>query len=174
VLRSLVVGAGLHRVTPQRVLVRLAPEFWAHDRSIDTGWLLGAALAARADVFRELGGFWSTEYAEDEDLAYRVQRLGLQVRFESSARVMHVGNFTLGQHRTDAQRAAKVATAELVFLRTHYSPPRATAIRAIVWVGYALRGIVHRVLGNAGKAAVYRSMSRVYLTGARASGARAA
>src|SRR5205823_14023758 len=62
VIRSLVVGAGLHRLLPERIRARVAPELWAHDRPIDTGWLLGAALAIRADLFRELGGLWAPEH----------------------------------------------------------------------------------------------------------------
>jgi GT2 family glycosyltransferase len=162
VIRSLVVGAGLHRLLPDRIRARLAPEFWAHDRPIDTGWLLGAALAIRADVFRELGGLWATEYAEDEDLAYRAQRRGLRVRFDNSARIMHVGNHTLGKSRTDAQRAARVAEAELAFLRTHYSRSRAAAIRAIVGAAYAGRAAVHGVMGRSAEASLYRAMAGVY------------
>jgi GT2 family glycosyltransferase len=162
VLRALVVGLGLQRVLPQRVLIRIAPEFWAHDGPVDTDWLLGAALAIPADLYHELGGMWSTEYAEDEDLAYRVQQRGLRVRFDDSARVMHVGNHTLGKHRTDSQRAERVAHAELVFLWTHYSRPRALAIRAITLAAYAARALLHRFLGNGGRADVFRAMARVY------------
>jgi GT2 family glycosyltransferase len=162
VIRSLVVGAGLHRLLPHRIRARMAPEFWAHDRPIDTGWLLGAALAIRADLFRELGGLWSTEYAEDEDLAYRLQRRGLRVRFDNSARIMHLGNHTLGKSRTDAQRAARVAEAELTFLRTHYPRRRAAAIRAIVGAAYAARAVLHRLLGRPAQARLYRAMAGVY------------
>jgi GT2 family glycosyltransferase len=162
IARSLIVGSGLHRLLPDAAARRLAPEFWSHDRSVDADWLLGAALAIRTDLYREMGGLWSTEYAEDQDLAYRVQRRGLAVRFVEPARVMHIGNFTLAQHRDDAQRAARVAEAELAFLREYYSRPRAAAIRAIVWAGYASRAVVHRFLGRARRAEVFRSMARVY------------
>lgn len=162
VLRALVIGLGLHRVLPQRVLMRFAPQFWSHDRSIDTGWLLGAALGIPAERFRELGGLWPTEYSEEADLAYRTQGLGLRVRFVASAPVMHVGNHTLGKTRNDAQRAARVAHAELVFLRTHYSRPRAAAIRAINGAAYASRALAHRLLGNRERADVFRAMARVY------------
>jgi GT2 family glycosyltransferase len=167
VIRALVIGTGLHRLLPQRALRRLAPEFWSHDRPIDTGWLLGAAVAVRADVFRALGGLWLTEYAEDEDLAYRVQRQGLRVRFDNSARIMHVGNHTLGKSRTDAQRAAKVAEAELAFLRTHYPRRRTVLIRAIVGGSYAARALVHRALGHGARAALYRAMAGVYASRGR-------
>jgi GT2 family glycosyltransferase len=162
ILRAFLVSAGLHRLLPDALLRRVAPEFWSHGASIDTGWLLGAALAIRADLFRHAGGLWSTEYAEDQDLAYRVQQRGLAVRFVEPARVMHIGNFTLGQHRTDVQRAERVAEAELAFLRAYYSRPRATAIRALVWAGYAGRALVHRLGGRVQRAAVFRAMAHVY------------
>ena len=76
--------------------------------------------------------------------------------------MVHVGNFTLGQHRTDVQRGAKVAAAELEFLETHYSRPRAAAIRAIVWAGYAARAVVHGLLGNSAKADLFRAMAGEY------------
>jgi GT2 family glycosyltransferase len=163
--RALIVGMGLHRLLPDEAVRRVAPEFWSHERSVDTDWLLGAALAIPTDLYREMGGLWATEYAEDQDLAYRVQRRGLSVRFVEPARVMHIGNFTLAQHRSDAQRAARVAEAELAFLREYYSRPRAAAIRSIVWCGYAGRAVVHRLLGRAPRADVFRSMARVYARG---------
>lgn len=162
---ALVVGAGLHRLLPDGAVRRIAPELWSHDRSVDADWLLGAALAIPTQLYREMGGLWATEYAEDQDIAYRVQRRGLAVRFVEAARVMHIGNFTLSQHRTDAQRAARVAQAELAFLRAYYPWPRGVAIRAIVWCAYAGRAVVHRLLGRAARAELFRAMARVYAPG---------
>lgn len=159
---SILAASGLHRLLPDRAMRRVAPQFWSHDRETDTGWLMGAMLAIETDFYRELGGLWATEYAEDQDLAYRVQQRGLAVRFVESAQVMHIGNFTLGQERSDAQRAARIASAELAFLRAHYSRPRAAVIRATVWCGYAARAVAHRLAGHAPRAEEYRSMARVY------------
>lgn len=162
VMRSLVVGAGLQRLVPNAWLRQIAPEFWSHDESSDTGWLLGAMLAIRTDLYREMGGLWATEYAEDQDIAYRLEQRGLAVRFVEPARVMHIGNFTLGQHRTDAQRAARIAEAELAFLRAYYPRRRAALIRAIVGAGYAARALAHRATGHAVRADVFRAMAHVY------------
>jgi len=162
VLRALVVGCGLQRVLPQQLVRRLAPEFWSHEHPLDTDWLLGAVLVVRRDLFRELGGFWSTLYSEDQDLAYRAQRLGWRVRYDDAAVVMHVGNFSFGQQGSDALRAARVAHAELTFLRAHYAWPRAVAIRAVVGGGYAARALLHALLGHTSEAAIYRAMARVY------------
>ena len=160
--RALVVATGLQRLLPGGARTRIAPERWAHDRPLDTGWLMGAALAVRADLFRELGGFWLTMYAEDEDLAYRAQRRGLRVRFEPAARVMHIGNHSLAQRWSAPERAARVADAELAFLATHYAPPRRLAIRAVTGAGYAVRAGVHRALGRPQRAAVFAAMAGRY------------
>jgi GT2 family glycosyltransferase len=165
--RALLVSSGLHRLLPDTARARVVPGKWGHDRSIDTGWVMGAAMAVRADVFRTLGGFWLTMYAEDEDLAYRVQQQGLRVRFESTARVMHVGNHSLAKRWSNAERAARVANAELVFLRTHYGRARAGAIRTIVGAGYLVRALAHGLLGRRAPALVHLRMAWVYAGGRR-------
>jgi GT2 family glycosyltransferase len=160
--RALLVGAGLHRLLPDAALARVSPWHWSHDRSRDTGWVMGAALAIRADVFRDLGGFWPTMYAEEQDLAYRAQQRGLRVRFESDTSVMHVGNHSNAQRWSERERAGRVAGAELEFLRAHYGRGRAAAIRAVSGAAYASRAVVLAALGRRDRAAVYRDMARVY------------
>jgi GT2 family glycosyltransferase len=162
VLRALVVGVGLHRILPDRMRARAAPYFWSHSESRDTDWLMGAALAVRADVFRELGGFWPTLYLEETDLAYRARRRGLRVRFESGASVMHIGAHSLSQRFNDAERAARSASAELGFLDAHYGRARRTAIRAVALLTYGSRALAHSLMGRRGRAAVYGAMTSVY------------
>ena len=162
VARMLLVGVGLHRVLPDRVLARVTPQFWTHSQPLDTDWLMGAALAVRADVFARLGGFWPTLYSEETDLAYRARRQGLLVRFESRATVMHIGNHSHAKRITDTQRAKQMACAEMEFLEAHYRPARRVAIRAIGVLSYGMRSIAHALLGRTARAAVYRSMAAVY------------
>jgi GT2 family glycosyltransferase len=164
VARALLVASGLHRLLPDAALVRVEPERWSHGRAVDVGWVKGAAVAVRADVFRELGGFWTTLYGEEQDLAYRAQARGARVRFEPAAKVMHIGNFSLGQWLSDPARAARVAYAELMFLRTHYAPTRAAAIRSIVGTGYLVRAVAHAALGRRARARVYAALARSYAT----------
>jgi hypothetical protein len=160
--RALLLASGVHHLLPDRVLARAVPERWSHDHARDTGWLMGAAIATRADVFAQAGGFWPTMYAEDTDLAHRLQRRGLRVRYEPSVRVMHIGNHSLARRWDPAQRAARVASAELAFLRTHLGRPRRAATRSIMFASSALRSVLHRCLGNEERAAVHRAMARVY------------
>jgi GT2 family glycosyltransferase len=161
-----VVGVGLHRVLPNRLLERFAPQFWSHDEPADTDWLMGAAIAVRADVFRELGGFWPNMYGEDADIAYRAQERGLRVRFDPSATVMHVGNHSVSQKWTDAERGQRVASAEVAFLETHYGRARRVAIRAMATATYGARAVALALLRRRARAAVYRAMAGVYAGGA--------
>jgi GT2 family glycosyltransferase len=167
VTRMAIVGAGLHRVLPDRVRARLVPQFWSHSGERDTDWLMGAALAVRADVFRELGGFWPTLYNEETDLAYRARQHGMRVRFDGAARVMHVGSHSQSQRFDDSARATRAAQAELAFLRAHYGSARRGAIRGIGMLTYGSRAIAHSLLRNRPRATVYRAMTAVYAGRAR-------
>jgi GT2 family glycosyltransferase len=165
--RALLVGAGLHRLLPDRLRATLSPDTWSHDRARDTGWVKGAAMAVRAELFRDAGGFWPTLYGEETDLACRLKSRGYRVRFEPAARVVHVGNRTGSQRYSDAGRAARVGRAELLFLHSNYPSGRAAAIRAITGAAYALRAVVHGLLGHRAQASVYRALARSYATGAK-------
>jgi GT2 family glycosyltransferase len=173
IARALIVGAGVHRWLPNAVLRRVAPEFWPHDASIDTGWVMGAAVAVRADLFRQLGGFWPIMYSEEQDLAYRAQQRGLRVRFEDTVRVMHVGNHSNRQRWASAVRAARIASAEISFLRAHYGGPRRAVIRLLTGAAYGARAIAHAALRHRERAAVFRAMARVYVAGTGGSESRA-
>ena len=163
--RALIVMSGLHLLLPDALRARVHPERWSHDVPRDVDCVKGAALAIRAEVFRRVGGFWPALYAEEQDLAYRVQQEGLRVRFDPSARVMHLGNHSFAQRQTSTERAERVAQAELLFLRTHRGRFRAQAIRVVVAGGLAARVLAHGLLRRRRHAAVYRAMTRVYWRG---------
>jgi GT2 family glycosyltransferase len=164
VANALVVESGLHRVLPNGILARVYPRLWAHDETRDVGWLVGAALSIRADLFREVGGFWPIQYAEEQDLARKVAERGMSVRFVHDARVMHVENFSNRQQWSSPERAARTAEAERAFLAEHYPPARALAIRSINATGHAGRALVLRLLGERERAAVYAAMARALIT----------
>ncbi len=63
---------------------------YAYARQVD--YSSGAALAIRAELWRQVGGFspeFSPAYYEDTDLAFKVREAGLQVRYAPLARVIH-------------------------------------------------------------------------------------
>jgi GT2 family glycosyltransferase len=161
--RALLVGVGAHRLLSDSSLAGVAPGHWSHGWSRDSDWVMGAAIAIRSEVFHDLGGFWETMYAEEQDLAFRAQKRGLRVRFERAATVMHIGNYSLAQQWSDAERALRVANAELAFLRAHYDPAHAWVIRAITGIAYAGRAVVLAALRRRSRSNVYRAMAHVYL-----------
>jgi GT2 family glycosyltransferase len=163
--RALLVSSGAHLLLPEALEARVNPERWSHDRARAVDWVKGAALAVRAELFRELGGFWRTAYGEEEDLALRARRRGAGVRFEPSARVLHIGSFSLGQRWNEHQRAARVAGAELTILRTHY-PRSGLVIRIISGIGFGLRACFHAALGRRQRAEVFLALAKVYAGGA--------
>ncbi|HEV2812650.1 MAG TPA: glycosyltransferase family 2 protein [Solirubrobacteraceae bacterium] len=165
VTQAVLIATGLHRLLPDPLRARVAPTRWSHSWATDTGWVKGAALAVRADVFRDLGGFWPTLFGEEQDLAFRAQRRGLRVRFEPSVRVMHIGNQTVGKRHSRVARGERIAHAELLILRTHYPRLRALAIRAVVAAGFAARAAGYAALGRRDRAALFAAMTRVYRAG---------
>jgi GT2 family glycosyltransferase len=163
VLRALLVGAGLHRLLPRAGLARVFPAGWSHDETRDVDWLVGAALSVRADVFRDTGGFWPIQYAEEQELAWEVQRRGYVVRFVADVRVMHVENVSNQQRWSLPQRAARTAEAERAFLAKNYSRPRGAVIRRITATGHLARSAILRRLGHTERADVYAEMARPLL-----------
>jgi GT2 family glycosyltransferase len=79
----------------------------------------GAALAIRADVFRDLGGFAEELflYQEDLELCWRVRMRGLRVVVEPDADVLH--RYVL--ERPDRRKEHYLERNRLIFLLTAYS-----------------------------------------------------
>lgn len=65
----------------------------AYRRSGSPDWVSGACVALRRDVLAQIGGFDERffMYYEDMDLCRRVRNRGLDVRFEPSVSVTHIG-----------------------------------------------------------------------------------
>ncbi len=158
---ALVLMSGLHRLLPDRVRARVTPHTWSHDRSRDVDWVKGAAMAIRADLFRELGGLWPALFGEETDLAFRVRKQGLRIRFERTARVVHRGGYSLDQKLSEAERAVRVADSQKLLLVTHYGRLRRVTIRGILLAGYGARAVIHSLLGRRSRAVVFREMARV-------------
>lgn len=80
---------------------------YAYARQVD--YASGAALAIRAELWRQVGGFspeFSPAYYEDTDLAFKVREAGLQVRYAPLARVIHHEGVSNGSD-TEAAKGLK-------------------------------------------------------------------
>ena len=76
----------------------------AYARQVD--YVSGAALAIRAELWRQVGGFspeFSPAYYEDTDLAFKVRQAGLTVRYAPLARVIHHEGISNGSNTEAAE-----------------------------------------------------------------------
>ena len=71
----------------------------------------GAAIALRRDLFESLGGFdahYAPAYYEDTDLAMRVRRAGLKVRYQPASVVAHYEGVTAGTDTAQGVKAHQI------------------------------------------------------------------
>jgi GT2 family glycosyltransferase len=163
------LASGLHHLLPDRQRARWAPEHWSHSQSRDVDWAMGAVVAIRRSLFAELGGYWPLVFGSETDLAWRLRARGAGARFVRESEVMHVGDFSNRRRWSRPRRAARVANAELVFLRRHYGRARRVGIRLVRLAGAIVRIPFLIALGRRRRAADYAAMAAVYAGGPRAS-----
>ncbi|WP_083519844.1 glycosyltransferase family 2 protein [Curtobacterium citreum] len=105
----------------------------------DAGWLSGACVLVRRDVFERLGGFDEGYfmYFEDVDLGWRVGHLGLRNVYEPAATATHVGG-TATQGSSERMRRAHHESAYR-FLARKYRAWWLWPLRLALRVALALR-----------------------------------
>lgn len=105
----------------------------AEDASHDVGYVSGAALMTRAEVWRRIGGLDERffVYFEETDYCFHVNRLGGRVSYVSEAQIIHLVGTSFGDSARE-QRSRYVEGA-LVFARKNYGPAIAVVLRT--WMG---------------------------------------
>lgn len=102
-----------------------------YDRERKVGWVTGAYLWIRRDVFEQLGGFDENIflYCEDVDLCYRTVELGYDCLY------LPVGPITHFRNKAPVPRARKMMQREYLayFGRKHYTSARFWITRALLW-----------------------------------------
>jgi GT2 family glycosyltransferase len=95
------------RLLPAKLRDRLQP--FRSQTKTEVGWAIGACLAARTSLLRQLGPFNADDFlfAEDLELCLRARALGIPTIFEPSVALVHSGAHTsrgeLKQERFDLQ-----------------------------------------------------------------------
>lgn len=147
VLRTAVHAFGLYRLLPHRGLVaRPAP-----GRPVEADWLTGACLAVRTATFLELGGFDETffVYSEDVALGRAARARGLRQVMRTDLQVPHAG----GGSGAPSLEMNRLKGASMVrYLRRHNAPGAATAMVALLLLGYVFRILERLVHGDVGTA----------------------
>jgi N-acetylglucosaminyl-diphospho-decaprenol L-rhamnosyltransferase len=105
---------------------------------------IGAAFLVRRDVFEAIGGFderFHPLWFEDVDICKRLTEAGHEIWYEPRAEIVHIGQHTLPLFTTTRVRAMFNANA-IRYVRKHFSPAEAAAMRGIAVAGTLLRTIV--------------------------------
>jgi GT2 family glycosyltransferase len=114
---------------------------------LDVECLSGACLLVRRTVFEALGGLDERFfiYYEDTDLAVRARAAGHAVRLVPAARAVHLLGGSAFQDR--GKFLIRFHESRRRFLAKHHPGARGMALRALHWVGFAVRAGVDRVRG---------------------------
>jgi hypothetical protein len=103
-----------------------------YERSRTVGWVTGAYLWVRKDVFEELGGFDEKIYlyCEDVDLCYRATKLGKECLYFPTGPIVHYRN------KAPVPRERKQMQREYLnyFGQKHYHSPRFWITRLTMWL----------------------------------------
>ncbi len=109
------------------------------------GWASGAALMIARSAYERVGGLDERifMYLEEVDWCRRAASAGLNVRYEPSARVVHVGQQS--SRRVPHQIYLHNLRSRVYYFRKHHGPVAALAAKAILYVSLALKWLVSRL-----------------------------
>lgn len=119
------LGEEVGRFVQRRSLQDRARAYPWEGKHQDVAWLVGACIAAKAAILREIGGFNPAFflYGEDIDLARRMQARGYRVVTVPSAVCVHTGSVSTTAAFSIDQRVRRRAVARALFLRIWASRP---------------------------------------------------
>jgi N-acetylglucosaminyl-diphospho-decaprenol L-rhamnosyltransferase len=109
----------------------------AYDKEQRVDWVSGAAMLARVDALRAVGGFDEGFflYAEEIDLCKRLGSAGWDVWYHPGLTVMHVGN-----ERPDPGLEAENQRSKLRYFRKHHGRAAMLAFGGVMVLRLAIRG----------------------------------
>lgn len=113
----------------------------AHHKTstVPTGWVSGACLAIRRDVFSSIGGFDERYfmYFEDVDLGFRLTQLGFTNLFIAESSITHIGG--LSTQSVKSQMNSIHHQSAKTFVSVRYPGKRWWLVRAVLNLGISLR-----------------------------------
>ena len=105
----------------------------------DAGWLSGAAVLVRAEVFERLGGFDEGYFMhfEDIDLGYRIGEAGYRNVLVPAATVVHSGAHSTEKHAAVVEEA--MHQSAIRFMKKRYAGFWKTPLRLAIIAGLKVR-----------------------------------
>jgi N-acetylglucosaminyl-diphospho-decaprenol L-rhamnosyltransferase len=147
----------LHRLLPRASWTdELIRDPAAYERPGTPEWISGACMLLRREAFEAIEGFDERFflYCEDTDLCLRLRNAGYEVRFESAAKVDHVGGGSSGTGETRAIGAR----SRVLYARKHLGAPaaRLEAVGIALYEATHAATAVHRPAARRGHSAALR------------------
>jgi N-acetylglucosaminyl-diphospho-decaprenol L-rhamnosyltransferase len=107
--------------------------------TVPTGWVSGACLAIRRDLFSQVGGFDDNYfmYFEDVDLGYRTGKLGYTNLYVPEVSITHIGGESTKAIKKTMLRIHHESAMH--FIQVKYQGILWAPVRGIIRVGLALR-----------------------------------
>jgi GT2 family glycosyltransferase len=136
---SLLFGLGVYRLSSRLGDQLCIHGRWDADRPRQVDWAFGAFLLVRREYFDQVGGFDEEQwmYAEDIDLAWRLDRAGHPTRYEPAARIRHAESASARRAFTDFERDRRHLAASYTWLARR----RGAAIARLTgWINLAGAG----------------------------------
>ena len=107
--------------------------------TVSTGWVSGACLAIRRELFTEVGGFDDNYfmYFEDVDLGYRLGKRGLTNLYVPEVSITHIGGESTKAIKKTMLRIHHESAMH--FIQVKYKGILWAPVRGVIRVGLALR-----------------------------------
>ena len=107
--------------------------------TVSTGWVSGACLAIRRELFTEVGGFDDNYfmYFEDVDLGYRLGKRGLTNLYVPEVSITHIGGESTKAIKKTMLRIHHESAMH--FIQVKYKGALWAPVRGVIRVGLALR-----------------------------------
>ena len=107
--------------------------------TVPTGWVSGACLAIRRDLFSQVGGFDDNYfmYFEDVDLGYRTGKLGYTNLYVPEVSITHIGGESTKAIKKTMLRIHHESAMH--FIQVKYKGILWAPVRGIIRIGLALR-----------------------------------
>ncbi len=151
----------------------LLGDYFDHQSSRETDWLVGAFMLSRREAIEKVGGIPEDYFlfAEDLDFCYRVRQAGYKIWFYADAQIVHKGNQSAGQMPSE-WRVERTVLSKYAFCFIHFGWLRTRLIQLLDLTGnYLDSAIVHLRKPDstfASEAKIYRKFTKKALKMSRA------
>jgi len=139
---------------------------WDHSEERDVGWVSGACLMIRRNLFEEVGGFDENFflYDEDADLCLRVQRHGYRVVYFPKVNIIHLG--ARSSKRVRSHALSRGYRSKLYYFREHHGILQAEILRIVFVLSSVVKAIAAPLIGMLKGNPEYFSIGKAHIIAA--------